>query len=61
MGFRTTCEAHADFFFRAEHLLYVSVRKTNQNGIILKDKKLKVSTYVIFCRPEVQYMYRLIV
>ena len=37
--------------------------KKYQNGIILKkkDKKLKVLTYVIFCRPEVKYMYRLIV
>ena len=35
--------------------------KSYQNGIILKDKKLKVLTYVIFCRPEVQYMYRLII
>jgi hypothetical protein len=61
MGFRTTCEAHTDFFFRAEHMLYVSARKKNQNGIILKDKKLKVLTYVIFCCPEVQYRYRLIV
>jgi hypothetical protein len=59
MGFRTTCEAHADFFFGQNTCFMLVQEKKYQNGIILKDKKLKVSTYVIFCRPEVQYRYRL--
>ena len=49
-------------FFLGQKTCFMLVQeKKYQNGIILKDKKLKVSTYVIFCHPEVQYMYRLIV
>ena len=49
-------------FFLGQNTCFMLVQeKRYQNGIILKDKKLKVLTYVIFCRPEVQYMYRLII
>jgi hypothetical protein len=49
------------FFLGQNNCFMLVQEKKYQNGIILKDKKLKVSTYVIFCRPEVQYRYRLIV
>ena len=38
MGFTTTCEAHADFFFRSEHKLYVSARKKGSKRHYLRQK-----------------------